>query len=280
MKYLVLLVVSLVFASAAIFEDHQIILSKKIDNLPWPILNVHSLDFLTTHGLHCYYKSLETMNKQEMKPMDKMHLTHCLDEITGVLKYLNDNPSFSLPTHMCEKITGVGKDWLYESGEYYLNYLDNDFSKITVSDYLIKDEDYKTVYTKIKNMGNIKQDDKIKTLYVDYGHSMPKKTLYVDYSHSLPRSNVSSSIFKSENLQFISQQDNEMRIIAGFNYGLILLKDMLKMELNPSEKEYVLNNIKTQSEWSWMSASFYCSFKDKTKDTLGDFQDKVQKYLV
>jgi len=260
---------------ATVHMTETSILSKKVDGLPWPLLNPHSLEFLTTHGLHCYYSNEVTVSapKSAVTPIDKLHAQHCMQELNEVRDFLPTTPQFQVPSILCPTITGQGKEWKHHVGGHMLNYYNSTgVYKLTLDEYLLKDRDFQAVYRNKKG-----------ALYVNYSHNGPSVTqekkddkLYVNYSHNGGTTNGTSSIVHSLNQQYISAQDTELRMIAGYHYGLVLLKHLIGTPMTEPEKLYMKETKKTEVEVAWVAASFVCTFGDKTSALIQQMDQAVR----
>jgi len=246
-------------ASTELFTDDELIVSRKYDNLPWPLLNPHSVDFQTTHGLHCYHSIVEALDKNE--PLDwveELHISHCYGELRGVVNFLSENPNFNIPELLCPKITGNGKIWHNTADFWPVEYYNcTGTYKITLNELLNLDPAYQRVYTK---------NGKLYSNYQNAGLGSTMLEL--------------ASVFKSRSALYISKQDIGIRMLAGFNYGLILAKHLLKVPMNEEEKAYIVGQQRTQDEWAWTTASFYCTFGDDAAFTLRELMKKVESKSI
>ncbi len=245
---------------AVLHQDTNVIMSKRYENLPWPLLNPHSLEFLTTHALHCYYANEMTLEKAKRAPlnfMDRLHTMHCLEELIEVHDYLRAHPNFHVDKSMCPQITGQGKNWMHHLGSHHIDYYSDKYNRISLREYLQKDPMFSVVY---KNLST-------------------SDPLYVEYSHDSGTENQTSTIIKSFNQQYISAQDTEMRMIAGFNYGLILMKQLAKLDLTPEEALYIKEQNKSDSEKAWSSASFYCTFFEDSMTVIQKMAHQVRQVI-
>jgi len=273
-------------ANGLLHEDATCILSKTYDGLPWPLLNPHSLDFLTTHGLHCFYSNQATLQKPKssITPVDKLHARHCMEEINGVKTFLVQHPKFKVDDFLCPTITGNGKNWIHHLGSHIVDYYNGSVYRVTLEEYFSKDPEFQRVYSQHPGLDA--------RLYVEYGHNSPGESdaspkepearrLYVDYSHQSPsKSGETGPIIKSINQQYISSQDTELRMIAGFNYGLILMKQLVNLGLTPLEAQYIKEQQKSLEEWAWAASSFMCTFGETTVNTISKMESDLHHHGV
>jgi len=229
----------LVFVGSAfstLFSLDTAVVSRKHDNLPWPLLNPHSLDFLTTHGLHCYYATVETLQKDDLNWVDHLHLQHCAEDMKEVIQFLSDHDGFMVPELFCPQITGNGKKWQSTAEDYKVLYYNSSTYLVTLKELLSKDVEMAKVYTK-------------------------GGKLYSNYQNAgLGNAEMTSEVIKSHNNYYISEQDVGLRMLAGFNYGLITVKHMTGLSMSVEEKIYIKEQEKTVSELAWSAGSFYCTF--------------------
>jgi len=262
---LLLLALCCVGTSANLWTDDLVMVSRKYDGLPSPLLNPHALEFLTTHGLHCYYAVVDALPRTDLDWVTKLHLRHCLQEVTEVLRFFQEHKDFSIPELMCPQITGNDKTWLNKAEEHELNYYNGTSTKVTIAELLTKDTDLFGIYS-----------NGSKKLYVNYSHQVPAK-LYVNYSHQLPKKKSAATSLGNS---YVSDQDTEMRMIAGFNYGVLILKHMLGKPLTEAEGSYLAEQEKSSSERAWAAASFYCTLHSSTSSVLGDLLTKTEDKFV
>jgi len=252
---LVLFVLFFYLSNALVHDSQTSILSKTYDNLPWPLLNPHSLDFLTTHGLHCYFTNQKVLQKESTNFVDKLHSVHCLNELRGVKDFLINHPTFTVDDVLCPLITGNGKKWIHNLGNHIVNYYNGSVYRITLNEYLSKEIEFQHVYSQNGNLD---------------------ARLYIEYAHDSGVRNFTSPIIKSFNQQYISSQDTELRMIAGFNYGLILMKHLTNLDLSEAEAQYIEEQKKTEEEWSWATASFLCTFGSNTISVISKMEQGLK----
>jgi len=214
--------------------------------------------------------------------IDTLHLIHCRAEVQGVVDFLQQRPDFSVPHEMCPQISGKEKDFSVRPAVADF-YKQGAVEHMDIVEMLNQDPLYE-IYT------NKSQNDR---LYVDYSHSPATKKslrsptgnnqnsrLYVDYGHN-PATKKSQNtadvgVIKTLMDTFISNADVDLRTVAGYNYGAILLKSLLHQPLTASEAGYIAEQKKTQSEWSWAAASFTCTFGNAV-ETVASLQSTLRK---
>jgi len=256
-------------AFSAIFSDTMVLMSRKYDELPWPLLNPQSLDFLTTHGLHCYFESERQVNQKELNWIDRLHLKHCYEEISGVAEYLRSHPNEIIPSFMCNKITGAGKVWHSMPEQHLVDYFNSTTWSITLQELLSKDKEMTEVYSKSGR------------LYSNYQDGAPTEmhgSLYSNYNDVVPIEGAEKeSVVKDRKALYVSQQDIELRMLAGFNYGYIIAKHMTGAKLSKKEQIYINEQEKSTDEWAWTASSFYCTFLAETSQKLTTLMHRMEK---
>jgi len=271
MKTLFLVLALFCFEStlSSLYTNNEVIISRKYDNLPWPLLNPHAVDFLVTHGLHCYYASVQAVNIAELNWIERLHLQHCYEEISGVLDFFNKHEGYNVPELLCPQITGNGKMWHNMAEKHGIDYFNSSAYHITIQELLNKDPEMTSVY----NRGG-----KLYSNYNDVASTDVK--LYSNYQDAAPMEIIAKpSIIKSRGAMYVSAQDIEVRMLAGFNYGLIIAKDLTGATLSSEEASYVKETVKTENEWAWTASSFYCTFYANTPAQLRSIMDTIEKKI-
>jgi hypothetical protein len=271
MLTLLLLVLFCFDSSSSLFTDDSVLLSRKYDNLPWPLLNPHALNFITTHGLHCYFVSEASVKSAELNWIDELHLRHCYGEVKGALNFLEQHEGFSVPELLCPQMTGNGKHWHSIGQDYMIDYFDSNIQRMTISALLGKDPEM----TKVYNRGDRELFGKPVEVRADNS-----TRLYVCYAHDAPREiTPRKSVIKSLGNMFASEQDIALRILAGYNYGMIITKHMMGDPMTEEERAYAMEQEKTEFEWAWIAASFYCTFNSnaitKIKSLMVEIENRV-----
>jgi len=253
-----LVLIALLYAEtwSLLLTDDVALVSRKYDNIPWPILNPHSVDFLTTHGLHCYYDSMKAVRQENLDWIERLHLLHCYEEISGVLDFFNQHEGFAVPGLLCPQLTGNGKMWHSNAEFWQIDYYNSSTHRLTLNELLSKNDDFKKVYTR---------GGKLYSNYQQAGLGSTELEL------------AETSVIKSRSALYVSEQDIGIRMLAGFNYGLVLAKHLTGVSMNEEEMKYVKEQVRTESEWAWTASSFYCTFYSETTSTLTSLLQEVEK---
>jgi len=257
---------------SSLYTDNEVIISRKYDNLPWPLLNPHAVDFLVTPGLHCYYASVEAVNIPQLNWIERLHLQHCYEEISGVFDFFNNHQGYSVPEILCPQITGIGKMWHDMVEQHGIDYFNSSAYHITIQELLSKDPEFGRVYNNKGGHGK---------LYSNYNDVAPADDkLYSNYNDAAAMEIIAkTSVIKNRKAMYVSQQDIEVRMLAGFNYGLIIAKDLTRATMSAEEVSYVKETEKTENEWAWTSSSFYCTFYSNTQAQLRSIMETIEKKI-
>jgi hypothetical protein len=98
--------------------------------LSWPTTNGRDIHQLVGHGPHCLEMLEMYKENQPQNDMDRMHEEHCDALITNVVHFFKANPSYFVPSMICDDIKGL---YTSELGEIY-GYLNYNYDNLNMTE--------------------------------------------------------------------------------------------------------------------------------------------------